>query len=496
MNIDANIHRTMQRIIHIFSRSLSTVVRKRPQVKTDFIITRGARVDGSERDPWFAVAEQVTLGLYDTESHRLLVKELDRRLRALDNGSQIGHNGAGTRCFVGAKGIGKSTIMENFTRATPKLASVNTTCCYISFNNIVSSSRFESRTVMDVLNEEIRKVLGQKHEKYVDSQSFAQYLYDNNHQVLLLVDELDQLYRQGNSQHVALYRKNLSELAYIGDDTSGVMACVVCGSSAVLPQLITSTVPVGLENEFTLKDLPNLNGTKYRSTRIPSILPTNLKDATYMMSHRATKDKNTSISSEMVKLFVFFYGANPRNMGLAQVHLQTDKKFPSPLEISDPSGSQQAASTMTNPIFREVYITVMRKLADVNKDIVLNARNACTGTFHLEYIMNGEWASIFKPAHVSDLDCFIQNGVDKIKIDKKQVQNALIHLHDHGYITIEIIENGEWANAYPMSIAQVAMVAMENQFSFNDNIQKYVPQMLTIFKDALEISSTISKFIS
>jgi len=95
------------------------------------------------------------------------------------------------------------------------------------------------------------------------------WLNEQQKKLFLIVDELDELYRKSPS--LAL-ENTLDELQGLGNKTTGTIAVVLCGSSLMLPALISRTTTDMMMKEFPmLKHAPDLNIHKY-STSIACVV--------------------------------------------------------------------------------------------------------------------------------------------------------------------------------------------------------------------------------
>lgn len=186
----------------------------------------------------------------------LIIRRLASVATALDAGDYEDKKGVNSVAIVGPKGIGKTTALRAFAALCPVVLP-NVVPVYVTFED-VSTKNFLSIIMAAALERHGVETRGRP---TVDLYHVQHALAAADKTLLLLVDELDRLY-QHKGQGA---RACLVDLAYIASDVgiapSGRIACVVTGSSSVLPALITKTaihVP-SLREEYPLVvDAPNL----------------------------------------------------------------------------------------------------------------------------------------------------------------------------------------------------------------------------------------------
>eukprot|EP01039_Chlorochromonas_danica_P003960 gene3960-4332_t len=124
----------------------------------------------------------------------------------------------------------------------------------------------------------------------------------------LVVDEIDQLYREShlNTSVYEVARSDLGDLAWLGNQKSGRFAVFLCGSSASCPLLLTCNAD---KEEFPLQiGAPNLNGQRYRTLRLLSV--SLLNDVEAMIG--LLKEMGYQSSEELARLMLFQVGLVPR----------------------------------------------------------------------------------------------------------------------------------------------------------------------------------------
>jgi hypothetical protein len=196
----------------------------------------------SVEDSLRALGEVTTppVHLYNTNAHRTLTRFLFDHMVTLNRGT-FPVNGTHARTIVGPKGIGKSTLLRQLV-----------TTAEVVFPNVISMSyelpRPEELMVTlglhlvdrDIINgaatidDAIRK--DELEEVVLES------LMSKGKRLLLVVDEMDQLYRIDHTMSPDAGRaalRTLGSLALLGSVGGPVSAVLLCGSSAALPLLIS-----------------------------------------------------------------------------------------------------------------------------------------------------------------------------------------------------------------------------------------------------------------
>jgi hypothetical protein len=217
-------------------------------------------------------------------------------------------NGAATMCLVGAKGIGKSTALKFFA-AHAGAWFENLHFAFVDLSGTGNPVHpLRSSSLMVYLFSRfmpLDAVLSLASLKKLDPALLEHWLQTRNEWMVLLVDELDELYRAVPVAEEVLHA-TLNELAYFGNSKSGRVAVLLCGSSATIPSLIKHDGVPMLYQEFpTLKGAPNMNGTKYSCRRLYSPTPVDLKMVERIVPNMSTLDR---------KRLLFSVGPNRREI--------------------------------------------------------------------------------------------------------------------------------------------------------------------------------------
>jgi hypothetical protein len=296
--------------------------------------------------------------LYQTSAHVALLEFLLRQTTRL-NGPGFGVNGTHARTIVGAKGIGKSTVLIQYVKVV-EAAFSNVIGMYVSYSEPRSGD-----LLLDVIQQLVtRGVMDADWAGRVPDSELVSLvlgsLEQSGKRMLLVVDEMDQLYRVDHAHQpteaYAAY-KTLGRLAALGDRGGHCTSVLLCGSSTVLPQLITAngTRDDGIRKEYPgVVGAPNLNGTKYSEFRLTAGLPTDLHTAQIVCeSIRATTDLPADKGNARLALFVA--GSAPRYLEKAWVN-----------QFSASLAAESAAPSALSGRSKVLYTSVMTELRRVN----------------------------------------------------------------------------------------------------------------------------------
>jgi hypothetical protein len=301
------------------------------------------------------------LTLYHTTAHVALMEFLLRHVSRLSVAG-FGRNGTHARTILGAKGIGKSTLLMQFVKVAGALFP-NVIPVYVSY----SEPRHDDLMVTVVQELVARDVMDADWASRVPDIELVSLvlgaLKEKGKRLLLVVDEADQLYRVDHAKlpvEAKAANKTLGRLAALGDRGGHWTAVLLCGSSSVLPLLITAngTRDAGIRAEYPgVVGAPNLNGTKFSEFRLVAGLPNDLRTAKAVCEgHRVGGDPPADEGTARLALFVA--GSTPRYLEKAWTN-----GFSSLVIAADASSSTLTLSGRSQML----YTAVIHELCRVNE---------------------------------------------------------------------------------------------------------------------------------
>jgi len=205
----------------------------------------------------------------DARPQRELFQTLFNKATSLLQGKYLNTRGISSRTLVGAKGIGKTSSLLACNSVAP-WAFPGVVSMYFDFNDFTQSV-FAERTVMDVVYQELHAHLLLSYsplDRPTRVADVVRVLDAGDRRLLLLLDEFDALYEtppltEPHAAQIAL--RTLAGLKAAGDESSGRLAVVLCGSSSLLQLLVQGDKSKLVTERYPLASLAQgLNGTKYQ----------------------------------------------------------------------------------------------------------------------------------------------------------------------------------------------------------------------------------------
>jgi hypothetical protein len=329
---------------------------------TAFIVQRPAPSPaGGNEPPIDEVAQYKNITV--TETQRSIVMKLWNLAFNLSNGTYLNINGAATMLLLGAKGIGKTITCQAFVNVCP--IKLNIFCihadCYNFCDNNHPLRLADLSTCVRLLL--FGNTLYNAYSVLADDIVALDHdLATRGARAMIIVDELDEIYRHGKDSSVAM--STLGTLQMMGNSTLGRVSVILCGSSAQLPSLISTNDIKALETEFPLlaHGSPNLNGTKYSAQRVWAPSSTDVKLAMTIVSATlptATKDA--------IRLLVFAIGTNPRELTKFAANHSFEPSDKRHSEMSTNFRNHQHARPFLNAILDALYKKNDKLLAGLTK---------------------------------------------------------------------------------------------------------------------------------
>ena len=387
--------------------------------------------------------------MIDGEPQRELYRFLMERCYILARGGFQGERGTSSSTLVGCKGLGKTTAFRNFITLAPLLYE-DVIPIFITCEDNVSTGLADTTFLkaVEVLCEmelgwEIRKKLNFLE---LSATRLTECLATKGKYLLLIIDELDMLY-QTNPDRFPRITDSLSELSCIGNSPSGRISCVLSGSSAMLEHLIRTNVLPGMKDEFAgLKGAMNLNGTKFATRRISPSSPLDL-DAVESI----TRTMNCFQTVDWIKMVTFAAGANPR-----EVQRVLDKTDPLDLLQMDADANYSGQNTLKIPVIRSFLNSILNKLVHKNFDTVIKPI-----TEDLNKVKSIDWVKAFKP--LTYADCGLIWRKVSTETTPFDLNYAIFHLADRGWINAYQVKDGNPKTIFPISVLKLVRHHMISQ---------------------------------
>eukprot|EP01038_Epipyxis_sp_PR26KG_P004987 gene4987-6970_t len=410
--------------------------------------------------------------VFETVTHRAILKILDARSRELSANSFEGHDGSACSLLQGAKGIGKSEMLMAF-KEYCKIKYPHIIPVYITYSDMSSNeSLLTTNTILDIVKDELKSVqIETAPNKYgvLKGKQIFEALEKHEKYVLLLIDEFDELYRvreSADEKIQATYRtcmSSLGDLNWLGNQKTGRFAVLLCGSSASCPLLVTFDAD---RVEFPLQNhSPHLNGTKYKTRRLPVNPFLDSEVSKQMLAHFLP-----NYTEKQGKLITFCLGMNPRKYStLAQAVQEENDMFSAFHYGNHESGISLAGSPEIE--FRDKLLIKMR---EKNIKVFKMIKDEKEDTVNAYKVMDSDWINHFEPLTVSEVKSVWIDLNNKQSLNAellKKMQQALFFLSDKDQLTFsEISGDGLPPYIYPMSGSQVFVYPdfdLHHQFRHN-----------------------------
>jgi hypothetical protein len=404
-----------------------------------------------------ALSRMTGVELFATPSHQELMHALVEQCDRLARGQFEWNNGAHARLLQGPKGIGKTTMLRAFTMAC-EAAFPDVIPIYLTFNEVMTMDcPLHGEDIMHVVARQLqeRGVQIATTTTTTCSDAVVRGLRASGKRVLLLVDEIDQLYRVGDADQ-SLFKvagSSLGNLAFLGDRSLGLFSVLLCGSSATCPLFVTCNGTASLMVEFPrLRGAPNLNGQKYRVWRIPSPLPNDLAVVRNIMEVR---NRGNAVDDRAVRLVGFVAGGCARNVCTA-ADMNVSARA---LEARLPDWQESALRTLSEPAGK-LYKALMGRIRDVNAEMM--AALLTDGLLDPAKVATVPWEAALQPVSWEDIQhCWSvvhAGSVDKSH-DLAELQRALFGMSDRGYVVYGDLVNGVPHAIYPTSAAALFVLS-------------------------------------
>jgi hypothetical protein len=372
--------------------------------------------------------------LYNTSAYLSLTNFLLHHVSTLNRGS-FPDNGTHARTIVGPKGVGKSTLLRQLV-TTAEAVFPNVVSVYVSHErphrvelmvtlglHLVDRGIIDSATMNDALRTDTLDDV------------VLESLMSKGKRLLLVVDEMDQLYRLDRATSPDEARaafRTLGSLALMGSVGGSVSAVLLCGSSAVLPLLITAnaTRVASLRQEYpAVVGAPNLNGTKFPEVRVYAGLPTDLPTAQIVCEHIRGRDGLPS-DTRIARLALFMAGGSPLLLEKAV--------FTGAVTPADRASAAVASTiTLCGPA-SGLHLAIMDELQRLNKDLLRSLQDH-KGRVDAALVSTVQWETQLRPlAWQAVWRLWRQMNTDTKGLTEAGLQAEVLRLVDRGYLTLDM----------------------------------------------------------
>lgn len=406
------------------------------------------------------------LPLFATRSHKELVSVLTGHAAALRDGAFRGTNGGKSFCLVGARGIGKTNFMQVFMAV-----------CWAAYPSViplyVTGADLTDKTSSFTTTSLLHLIFAAAAERGIVASSWDELqreLKRTNRQMLIIVDEVDQLYRVPANRpdlRDTVY-DTLGALGYLGNTQWGVLGTVLCGSAAATPMLIAGRGSSVIGDAYPLlrDGVPDLNDTKFMRHVIEAADCRDVAQVEHILSFtQGAPILHERDRSKLSHVVTFVAGSVPRTIANA-------------LTTCLRAGSDGAlAATLLARLFavptslsedaKSLHSLIFKMLADQNTDTVRNCIGS-DGQVSLHAVEEGAWAKAFQPITRAQVVAAWKKAAMAAQppraAEEAYTQRLLDDLADANLIAQRL--RAVTVTVWPMSVAQVVMMAGDNPAAF------------------------------
>jgi hypothetical protein len=419
----------------------------------------------------------VATRLYMTKTQQQIFSILWSQVDNLCKGNYRATQGVCATTMVGAKGIGKTATLKIF-NATAKYAFGNLIELYISMNNILHEGcPLQVNSILNIVANELQRIGLTFDEDEVRlpmlGQRVIEALNKANVYLHICVDELDQAYKVNGEIYPALVR-SLHDLVYLGNQPSGRIAVLVCSSSALIENLITTNADERLRDEFVLlkTGATNLNGNKYITKRVYSTLPVDL-DVVAKILDLPFDENNKSY----LRLVAYSSGCSARNVERV---IKDSKPEHDLLGVATPEKSLSGGNTTASEGRFLLWNKIMKKLKQKNQRLCdeLFPVDATIQTV-IQNIVSVAWEDRFMPLDFEEVHKIWSKLLLKKRVDASEnLAYNILHFADRNWITFDGIRNSRPHRIYPFAMASLGSFILDehNGPSLSRQIQLHISE--------------------
>lgn len=359
------------------------------------------------------LADDAKITLYSTSAHLEMITKFTSLCKGLEGNRYLNKNGAATCLLVGAKGIGKTMSARVFVETCQDYFA-NVTPVYVNFYGLQQRFNWLHRdsllgsVMFDLFHwtDLVPAIFGLFCPL---SDLYESLLTRDNRNILIVVDELDELYRQ-NSRPI--FQETLAELQSLGNGISGRVSIVLCGSSAMLPMLISKNTMDHKQFPLLL-GAPNLNSTKFHAFQIYS--PTSV-------SIDIVRQLRPNLSLQDLRAILFLTGGNVREIDKVETAL---------VDYQSPYNSPYSSNLWQDKSIRSLLMAILDKLYKKNKDRCQLDKYAS--------IRETDWEVQFQPLSYKEVEALwktLQDEDKTLRSEKERLMEFALHLSDRGWIVV------------------------------------------------------------
>jgi hypothetical protein len=364
--------------------------------------------------------------LYRTPGHEDIFTLFLSLCRGLRGGNYVKKNGVATRVLVGAKGIGKTVSCRRFLDVGPTIFS-ELIMVYVNCEEISDSNHVLRRVSLSAAI--LAKIVPWWNILDIllcssGSHALLDWLQRKNKRMIIIVDELDELYKLG-CHDKSIPHATLGNLQAFGNSVLGAVSVVACGSSATLQALIAQNLTDDIIREFPVSHgAPNLNGTKFSAVRVSASTPVALEILQSMFPGEAI---------EKLRRCLYFSGTNVREV----------LKFIDDCQVVSVLDSGYSSKTVSlDPVRvrrRAFLMAILDKLCDLNIKLVKTLDQVTKNGTLLDFIGQTQWELSFVSIPTQQAIKIWSSLPDQGKMsrtEKDEMMSDLWHLSDRQYLVV------------------------------------------------------------
>ena len=383
--------------------------------------------------------------LYNTRTHVGIFDILLGYANNLNANAYYNRRGENAITLVGTKGIGKTFSLQAFVKLCPYVVP-NIYAVYVNFNNILSSEPEFNYSLITIISLQLR-LLGvpvpEMDESVIGAKdNLLNYLVASNTKILIVVDELDQLYKSTRT----ISKITINDLAALGNQPTGKVFVVICGSSMMMNEVIFHGADENVRREFPLLTsggIPNLNCTKYLIMHVYSMLPTDL-DAVSSMANRPNNEANKG----WLRFVAFLGGCSARATTRLLAHGYVSDHV---LEEFSPDTLLNGHSTSMDEALRLLYAQILTRSYQMNEVLLVELLDKTNGSLIFDNIGTIAWEERYVPLTYNDVQdiwkVLLENG-SVPQNHRSNMSYYICHLTDRSCFVLSKC----WKYIYPYSM--------------------------------------------